>query len=433
MGESPRPSPTKPGTAGGRIDFTAPTPLNAAARMDNPPRWLTATPLVYGGNLQFWERDAGLLCLGLRELGSDARLVLLGEPAEQRDPPLILGRLEDFKNPAWWSRWNATGVVLNSWGAPRFEPVARAIKHAGLRLVVRLDSNGDKSPRLNFRRYFNFLCCYHLERAQPMPVAASFLKALLYYTVRPAHDGPMCAHVGHANLITIESPLARERFAELLRRLGRADLIGRLRVVPHPVLDAFQFHGGGSKLPVIIAAGRWESPFKDAQKLIRVLGMALSRETTARAQVFGPGADLLHLELARLPDTVRARVSVLGPVPHRDLVPAMQQAQIILCTSRSESFHIASAEGLCCGAAVVGPAEIPSMHWFTAEQSGTLAADRSDARLAEALGEELLAWRSGKRDALRISETWRNRFTARAVAAETLRLLDELTAPSRTC
>jgi len=399
--------------------------------MANPPRWLTATPLTYGEDLQFWERDAGLLCLGLRELGSDARLVLLGEPAEQREPPLILGRLEDFTNPAWWSRWNAAGVVLNSWGAPRFEPVARAIKTAGLRLVVRLDSNGDKSPRLSFGRYFDFLCCYHRERGQRLPVMASLLKALLYYTVRAAHDGPMCAHLAHADLITIESPLAREYFAELLRRLGCAGLAARLRVVPHPVLDAFQFPADGSKHPVILAAGRWESPFKDAPKLIRVLGMALAKEPTASAQVFGSGADLLHRELARLPEAVRARITVRGPVPHLDLAPAMQRAQIILCTSRTESFHIASAEGLCCGCSVVGPAEIPSMRWFTAEQSGTLAADRSDLRLAEALGQELAAWRDGRRDAARISATWRSRCTARAVAAETLRLLDEVTAAPR--
>jgi len=399
--------------------------------MANPPRWLTATPLNYGGNPQFWERDAGLLCLGLRELGVDARLVLLGEPTEFRDAPLITGRREDFANPAWWSRWGATGVVLNSWAAPRFEPVARAIKAAGLRLVVRLDSSGDKSPRLSFRRHFDFFCCYHRERGHPLPVAAALLQSTVCFAVRAAHDGPMCTHLSHADLVTIESPLARERFTELLRRLGRADLAARLRVVPHPVRDDFQLLPGGSKQPIILAAGRWESPFKDAPKLVRVLGLALARKAGVSAQVFGSGMDRLHRELERLPDAARARVSVRGPVSHLDLVPAMQRAQVILCTSRSESFHIASAEGLCCGAAVVGPAEIPSMHWFTAEQSGTLAADRSDARLADALGAELAAWREGRRDAARISATWRNRCSARAVAAETLRLLDEVAAAPR--
>jgi len=65
------------------------------------------------------------------------------------------------------------------------------------------------------------------------------------------------------------------------------------------------------------------------------------------------------------------------------------------------------------------------MHWFTSEASGTLAADRSDARLAAAVGQELAAWRAGRRDPAKISATWRRRFTARAVAGEVLRLLEE--------
>lgn len=402
--------------------------MKAGGHISGSAKWLTAIPLAYGENPLFWERDAGLLCLGLRELGRDARLVLLGEPGEHRDQPLILGRPEDFTSPAWWARWGAAGVVLNSWGAPRFEPVARAIKAAGLRLVVRLDSNGDKSPRLDVRRYFDFLCLYHRERGHPLPRLAAVLKTLLYYTVRAAHDGPMCAHLAHADLVTIESPLACERFGELLRRLGHADLVARLRVLPHPALDAFQPLADGVKQPVILAAGRWDSPFKDAPKLVRVLGAALAAEPSASAQVFGGGVEMLQRELARLPDVVRARITLAGPVPHLELVPAMQRAQVLLCTSRTESFHIASAEALCCGCSIVGPAEIPSMHWFTAEQCGTLAADRSDARLAVALGQELAAWRAGQRDPVKISATWRGRVTARAVAAEVLRLVEEVTA-----
>lgn len=403
------------------------TRVRAGGHKGGAAKWLTAMPLAYGENPLFWERDAGLLCLGLRELGRDTRLVLQGEPGELRDAPLILGRREDFTNPAWWSRWGAAGVVLNSWGAPRFEPVARAIKAAGLRLVVRLDSNGDKSPRLDVRRYYDFLYLYHRERSHPAPRLAAALKTLVYFTVLAAHDGPMCAHLAHADLVTIESPVACERFGELLRRLGRADLINRLRVLPHPVLDAFQ-PGSGTRQPVILAAGRWESPFKDAPKLARVLGAVLSAEPSASAQVFGGGDALLRRELARLPDAARARITVSGSVPHLDLVPAMQRAQVMLCTSRTESFHIASAEALCCGCAVVGPAEIPSMHWFTSEASGTLAADRSDARLAAAVGQELAAWRAGGRDPARISATWRGRFTARAVAGDVLRLLEETVA-----
>ena len=156
-----------------------------------------------------------------------------------------------------------------------------------------------------------------------------------------------------------------------------------------------------------------------------MLGLALTIEKNARAQLFGSGGEHLARELGNLPAPVRRRIAVAGLVPHLDLVPAMQRAQIVLCTSRMESFHLASAEGLCSGCSVVGPAEIPSMHWFTSEQSGTLAVDRSDAQLAAALGCELATWRTGARDPVQISAKWRGRFTARAVAAEVLRRLEE--------
>lgn len=387
--------------------------------------WLTATPLDYGGNLLFWNRDAGLLCLGLAELGVPARLVLLGDPSERHKEPITLGRLEDFTNPAWWRGLDAAGVILNSWGAPRYEPVARAIRTAGLRLVVRLDSSGDKSPRLSARGFFTFNRSLLIDEGRPLPRLQALAKTVLFHAVRAAHDGPMCAHLSHADLITIESPRACLRFRELLGRLGRADLGERLRVLPHPVLDAFQTNANLAKQPLLLAAGRWQSHFKDTPKLVRVFGQVLAREPTARVRILGSGDELVRHEIQKLPAAVQARFDVHGPVPHLDLVPHLQAAQVVFCSSRLESFHLVSAEGLCCGCSVVGPAEIPSMHWFTGEQSGTLAADRSDARLADALVAELAAWRSGARDPQRLSAMWRARLTARSVAAEALRLLAE--------
>ena len=387
--------------------------------------WLTATPLDYGDDLQFWDRDAGLLCLGLRELGVPARLAALGEPAERRDPPLVLGRLADFVRPEWWARLDATGVILNSWGAPRYEPVARAIKAGGLRLVVRLDSSGYKSPRLDARRFFTYTKSHLIDAGRPLPSLLALAKTLLFYAVRSAHDGPMCAHLSHADLITLESPRACLLFRELLRRLGRADLAERVRLLPHPVLDAFQTNAASAKQPLLLAAGRWQSHFKDTPKLVRVFGQVLAREPTARVRILGSGDELVRREIQKLPAAAQARFNVHGPVPHLDLVPHLQAAQVVFCSSRLESFHLVSAEGLCCGCSVVGPAEIPSMHWFTGEQSGTLAADRSDACLADALVAELTAWRSGARDPQRLSATWRARLTARSVAAEALRLLAE--------
>src|SRR5262245_47852918 len=123
--------------------------------MPEPPRkrWLTAIPLRYREDGAFWDRDCGLLTLGMLKIGVDSKFIALGKPEVKKDLPLILAELDQWRQADWWKQWAADGVMLNSWGAPRYEPVARAIKESGARLVIRLDTDGFKSPRTHFYRF----------------------------------------------------------------------------------------------------------------------------------------------------------------------------------------------------------------------------------------------------------------------------------------
>ena len=105
-----------------------------------------------------------------------------------------------------------------------------------------------------------------------------------------------------------------------------------------------------------------------------------------------------------------------------------QRAQIIVVSSRSESFHIASASALCCGCSVVGPDSIPSLVWFASENAGTLAASRTADALADAVVAEITAWRNDRRDPQKISARWMNLVTAQAVARQCLELTGGKTA-----
>ena len=400
--------------------------------MSAAPKWLTATPLVYGENLQFWDRDAGLLCLGLRQLGQDSRFVALGETTSvSTTQPLITGRIEDFHNPAWWRQWGATGVILNAWGTPRYEPVARAIKAAGLRLVVRLDSDGCNSPRAGFATFLATTYSVAKDAHRSFPTLYALAKALVYRAVPAAHDRGMAAHLGHADLITIESPAAAERFSRLLNALHRADLASRLRVLPHPVNDAFVYDAAVPRRKQILAVGRWESHQKDGPLLLSVLAAVLATKHEHRAVIVGDVGPTMERGLNGLPRPVRSRITLTGRVPNLGLVPHCQASQTVLVASRYESFHIAAAESLCCGSSVMGPAAIPSMRWFTSEQSGTLARDRSAATMSAALEAELAEWEAGRRDAGRISAMWCARVHVTAVAAEAMRLVGELPTSSR--
>lgn len=384
---------------------------------------LTATPMQYGEGLSFFERDAGLLCLGLRQLGVNSRFVALGEPRVSDEPPLILGTAEQFTDAAWWRQWRAEAVVLNSWAAPRFEPVARAIKNAGAKLIVRLDSDGCKSPRAGFSHFLGFIYSLARDERRPLPGLYALAKTLAFRFVPAFHDAGMLAHLTHADVIGIESPRAAERLCALLAQLGSTELAARVRVLPHPVQDMFQPNPTAVKQRKIIAVGRWDSHFKNAPLLVKTLALALAAERDAQAAIVGPGETELLRLVERLGTDVRGRIHVTGLLSAAALRGELETAQVLLVTSRRESFHLASAEALCCGCSVAGPPQIASMCFFTRRASGTVAVVYDAPALVGAVRRELAAWRDGARDPAAISREWRSIVGARAVAARVLEAL----------
>ncbi len=111
-------------------------------------RWFCAIPLKYSEAGRFWVRDAGLVCQGLRMLGMDSRFVALGEPGMREDVPLITCTPEQMEDAKWWGQWNLEVVLLYSWALPCYEPIARAIKAAGTKVFIILDTDGVVSPHV---------------------------------------------------------------------------------------------------------------------------------------------------------------------------------------------------------------------------------------------------------------------------------------------
>src|SRR5271168_2300455 len=103
-----------------------------------PGRWFCAIPMDYRVDGAFWDRDSGLVCQGFRKLGMDSRFVALGQPSQREDMPLILCTLVQMQDANWWRQWNLEGVILTAWALPCYEPIARAIKTAGVKLNLAL-------------------------------------------------------------------------------------------------------------------------------------------------------------------------------------------------------------------------------------------------------------------------------------------------------
>ena len=148
-----------------------------------------------------------------------------------------------------------------------------------------------------------------------------------------------------------------------------------------------------------MAVGRWDDLlYKRPCLLMSTLEQALAHAPHWEAEIYG-----------NLPEPLRTRIHLAGYIPNIELQKKQSLARISLCTSLSESTHLASAEALCAGASVVGPRLTPQLNclqWYVSHDSGTLSPDDSPESLSGALLEEIRAWDSGKRDPEEISRYW---------------------------
>lgn len=379
--------------------------------------------MKYSDTGGFWDRDMGLLCNGFRMLGVDSRFVALGEPSLREDLPLILSTLEQMQDAKWWRQWDTEVVVLCAWALLRYEPIARAIKSAGMRLFLVMDTDGVVSPHVwPFR---SLQLKYVQDRDNKKWLSGlRVLPKMIVSSTRWRHQGTL-RHLSHADLIVLPSPVAKERFRRFLLAMKRADLAGRLRFAPYAVTPDMTYDTGISKRPVIITVGRWNTVQKNVPLLGRVLNSVLRERPKYTIRVVGPDGERLKKYLPASVTQNGSQVDIVGRVDHARLPALYQPSRIVLCTSYHESFHIASAEALCCGCSVVGDVRLSSMSYFVQFASGTPACDLSPSRFRDALFSEMDAWDAGQRDPVQISKIWTAKLHPDAVAKAFLSLAQD--------
>lgn len=383
-------------------------------------RWFTAIPMQYREGEAFWGRDAGLFCLGFIANGVESRFVALGDPAVRKDRPLILCGLAQMEDPNWWKQWNLDGVVLYSWALPQYEPIARAIKGSGAKLILILDTDGLIIPQPWVSRFFHVKYTYARASGKLLPGLLSVCQTLVAAS-HSRHQGTL-KHLQHADVLAIPSPLGVQRYARFLRHVNRPDLNARVALLHHPVASGMRYDPSVPKEPAIVSVGGWDRLVKGGKLLVQVLGEVLALRSDYRAFIVGPGEHALQPFLAKLPDPVRLRITLTGPLEHDRLVELYQRCRVSVNPSYSESFGIASAEALCCGCSVVGHALIASMIYFCSLASGTASSTRSRTNMADALLAELTTWESGERDPVHISRTWTEKLHVDKVAHAVLDL-----------
>ena len=394
--------------------------------IEKPKRWFTCTPVAFGGGSDFFARDSGLLCRGLLAIGVEARAIMPGEalPDDERD--LIRTRYENLHSANWWRGLNADGVVLYAWGHPRYRNIAKAIREAGVFLVLNQDHGGLVSPLADWRGW--------LEEQWILTGSGNSLRSRFGFIKRVirgltvgvfAIDPLRAAHLRCGDVIACVSPLAASHFRKLCRLYGGDSLAGRVRVIPHPVETLFGFDDSTpAKANRIVCIGRWQDATQKRPQLMQqVMASLLDQETEVHFDICGQATEDLVKWHASLPEPFRARIVLHGLLPSRTaLAKLLQNARIFYSPSAFESFGIAAGEALCSGCSVVA-ARSPSMasfEWFVSKDSGRLAPHDGIQWHVDALRQELATWNAGQRNPLTISRHWQHELAAPNVASRVL-------------
>jgi len=392
--------------------------------MDHP-KWYTCAPVRFSGDEAFFARDSGLLCKGFQAAGVSCKAIMPGPPMEG-DCALDLIRtpFKNLENPAWWKSLGGSGVVFYGWGLGRYVPIVKAIQSAGLHLVTNMDSDGFLSPVIGPIAFLRGLCARFGNSQAPLSSSARIaFKAATAFSWGIVHnDSGWLKHFSFADAVAAVSPIGVDRIRRFCLFYGRKDLAQKIHLIPHPVSHKMTYEGS-PKENRAVAIGRWDDPVKDPFLLKETILYCLQSDSEIRFVIYGKMPIHLQKEFEFIARQHSGRLTLGGVVPNAQLAPMLQTSQILLCTSRRESFHIASAEALCCGCSVVGPdvQEAPAMSWFATEPHGRLAT-RDPLAMGQAVLDESVAWKAGKRDPSIISMTWQARVSAPQVAKQLLKL-----------
>jgi len=388
----------------------------------NNKKWFTCTPVAFKGDHTFFHRDSGLFCKAFQEIGIESKAVM-PLPSQEGDwPDLIRTEYKNLESADWWRSLDVTGVLLYSWGVSRYTSVARAIHQSGAKLVIYMDTGSAVYPWEDWTsrtKLFFRVAKYRHGRWYPMHALASILWA---HSLGLANYPRRRAHLGYADIIGLPTSYAVDAYKRVPFLLSDNSK-KRIRFVPCPIAWHFRYNSEITKEPRIIAVGRWddEEP-KRPRYMMEAIEQVCQQNDRYVFDIFGHIPAFMQQWHKDLPESQKARIVLHGIVPNQLLVEYYQKARVCLCPSMHESTHLASAEAICCGCSVV-VANTPflrGVHWYTSENSGTVAPEDTPTAFAAAIEDEMHSWAIGKRDPTQISNHWTKRLHATNTARNIL-------------
>lgn len=140
--------------------------------------------------------------------------------------------------------------------------------------------------------------------------------------------------------------------------------------------------GKSTKWATVISTRRLD-PVHDVETLLRAIPAVIERFPETRFRIVGPGSEAERLaELAEVLGVARS-ITFLGRLGERDMIHALQEADIYVATSLSESGLAAStAEAMACEVAVINTDTGDIRQWLEDGHSGFIVPPRRPEILA---------------------------------------------------
>ncbi len=349
------------------------------------------TPVAFHANDGFWIRDTGLISNTLRTMGSESKCIMpLPHYEDDQNEHLIRTEYKNLKSVAWWKSLGIDALILYSWGAPKYLPIARAVRKAGIRLIIHMDTSGN----------------FEGSNWEELPLLKKFYR---YFRVKIT-DFFRAKHMRQATVLTMGPTVVKQ----ISKRLFYGKWVcTKTCPTACPVSPSMRYENT-KKEDIILCIGRWQDENqKRPEFMMRTLEQYYATGGTATTKIFGHITEKLKKQYSELPPKTAARIQLCGYTRNALLKDEYNKAKIMLCPSKFEGSHNVSAEALCCGCSIVTtnrPDSLKNLHWYTSKNSGTISEKDTPESLAAAIQQELEEWQKGNRNPQIIAEAWQPYF-----------------------
>jgi len=360
------------------------------------------------------DKDPGIIARSLAALGHEVtiycfktetiNLFRTGSP-DSNGLELKIISTAQMRSVSFWSAEKKEIILIYSWLSLRFTPLLKALKSAGVKTVLKLDSDG----RLLYPFLPSYLRVAGITSTSYDKLVYA-LRLIQWYIFPKLISHRRLEQLTIADAVIIESPRARKNLQHSLNFWQREDLKNKIYFIPNP-LDAEinTINSLNEKNNLIISIARWDDKRKNAVGLVKTL-TTLAVPADWEILLIGGGANKLLTRIIKQKPTLK--ITTQEQIAHQDIFSYLARAKIFLAPSLADSFNLAALEALGCGCSLAAT-PLESFEFFIGGgKYGTLAADSDPKNIGAALLTEIDKWQQKKYQPEIIAHYWREELGA---------------------